>query len=455
MADEFATQMRGIMGNVADEVATQNKRTMAKCYHELTSLVAEKLAQAHDEVKQLTEKTKMLTDLNESLKNQLSLKKEHDQLQVAMQKPALAHVEDRWLEWQKRVKELVRESGKDGIGLSHFRYAWGEKWPGDRIESYQPQAKLKKAIQNCPGVEITEDDNVIFGGMSGMCKQEEEAPKTPRPSARPRSRSRSPMKSLSVKDVIPLIKQVVAEIRNESDPHQDEAMGKPSAALLRSFARDASRLDPAQRPEATAEWRDSIEIVKIDDLLQSHDTVAAKFSNGLHAGQSVDSLVDKLCAGVASVSDLPHLVVARHRENGVDRLWVVFGNRRLKAMREARRRGWTVQDLHCIVHDIDERSYLCETSQLIPFFCKYLLARTSHTGAEAPFRSGRVVRRHADASATGSAGPSSQVIGSVGVGPPRALSLIRPRTVQPLKSVKKWPTLLQMPKGSVATRFHT
>lgn len=148
--------------------------------------------------------------------------------------------------------------------------------------------------------------------------------------------------------------------------------------FLRHLMRGASDFDPAMNPQAWQQWRHLARPVNVDDLLQTHSCVSPTFAHGRHRGQSVEDLVGKLLRGEASVKDITPLVVVRC----MGQLWVVFGNRRLKALRQYRARLGRAVRVQCIVHDIDGR-----TAYPPCLVAKFLLASTTtNGGAHADFR---------------------------------------------------------------------
>jgi hypothetical protein len=100
--------------------------------------------------------------------------------------------------------------------------------------------------------------------------------------------------------------------------------------IIAHLARGSSKFDPAQDDGALkeAEWRRIVFRLDVSTLLQTHDEVNLKFRHGPHSGQSVDALVQSLMSGDTCIDDITPLVVIRCFGD-----WVVFGNRRLKALK--------------------------------------------------------------------------------------------------------------------------
>ena len=99
------------------------------------------------------------------------------------------------------------------------------------------------------------------------------------------------------------------------------------------------------------EWKDFVQQCNILDIEQSHDTVDDTFPNGHHAGERVESLKRKLLSREVDPLQIIALVVARVPS----KIFVVFGNRRLKALKEACFEGMAKQDVNYIVHDLTKK----------------------------------------------------------------------------------------------------
>ena len=65
-------------------------------------------------------------------------------------------------------------------------------------------------------------------------------------------------------------------------------------------------------------------------MLQGHDKISPTFAHGDHEGQSVADLIEKLMSGDVRPSDLTTVVAARFE----GRLYAVYGNRRIYALKE-------------------------------------------------------------------------------------------------------------------------
>eukprot|EP00927_Polykrikos_kofoidii_P078038 TRINITY_DN74916_c0_g1_i1.p1 TRINITY_DN74916_c0_g1~~TRINITY_DN74916_c0_g1_i1.p1 ORF type:complete len:670 (+),score=94.92 TRINITY_DN74916_c0_g1_i1:47-2056(+) len=104
------------------------------------------------------------------------------------------------------------------------------------------------------------------------------------------------------------------------------------ADMLQSERRLLRRLDPAQNGVALKNWSHLMGIYDITDrrLRSTHSTVSPTFRHGPHGGQSVADLVSSFMRKEQQPMDLTPLVAVDWR----DALWVVFGNRRMWALRE-------------------------------------------------------------------------------------------------------------------------
>jgi len=182
---------------------------------------------------------------------------------------------------------------------------------------------------------------------------------------------------------------------NEGDNEDDElqqnsepAGSVPSGAgldstqlqILRSTSRGAARFDPAVRPSALEEWEHLLQWCPVGALWNTHKDVCPDFKHGRHRGRPVEDLTRRLLSGEEHPERLPPLVAVQHDGN----LWVVYGNRRLKALKEFAARSGQGDDVEArvIVHD--------RPSVPSDLFAKFVLAATTPDGrAVPPYRSAR------------------------------------------------------------------
>lgn len=146
--------------------------------------------------------------------------------------------------------------------------------------------------------------------------------------------------------------------------------------------RGVGQLDPKLNPDAERRWARQIHAYAPSELLNAHSNVGRYFRGGEHDGESVDDLKRKLREGSTRLDELPALVAARYKGH----LWVVFGNRRLKALQELEPE-WPELCVRAIVHDLPVPADM-ERDLARKFELKFLLAWTTESGGTlTPFRS--------------------------------------------------------------------
>lgn len=166
--------------------------------------------------------------------------------------------------------------------------------------------------------------------------------------------------------------------------------------LIKAMLPGASQYDPAQNLEAFADAKRKGLLRQIDVryIRHCHDTVSPVFRHGPHAGQPVETLLRELKGGKGLENVTPLVVVTLAGEN-----WIVFGNRRLKCLKQlAEDRNGCVM-MSCIVYDFDR-------DQNVP---KCLLAKllhgatTENDGVSVRFRRGKYEESYHSASSHSSA----------------------------------------------------
>lgn len=146
--------------------------------------------------------------------------------------------------------------------------------------------------------------------------------------------------------------------------------------LVRRMMKGVYDYDPAQNPRALDDWRHLLQPVAVDSLKQTHDTVRKTFQHGPHKGENVMELCGKLLSGTVHVTDITPLVAMKYQGE----LYVVFGNRRLRALKNFQKVCSEVIHMECIVHDMDGEAP-------VPLVVKFLHAATSTNGGiHASFR---------------------------------------------------------------------
>lgn len=86
--------------------------------------------------------------------------------------------------------------------------------------------------------------------------------------------------------------------------------------------------DPSQDPRAIKEWAHLKRKVAVKDLFFCHDEVLRTFQHGKHKGQPVENLLKACRKECGPPKKMPPLVAMKK----VGKLWVIYGNRRLKAL---------------------------------------------------------------------------------------------------------------------------
>lgn len=139
-------------------------------------------------------------------------------------------------------------------------------------------------------------------------------------------------------------------------------------AILSRLSRGARRFDPAQDSRALSVWSNLLRDMDVRSLRQTHAEVSATFRHGPHAGEPVQGLVTKLRHGY-DVRCITPLVVVRCLQYH----WVVFGNRRLKALKLFAELSGRPVLMPCLVHDFDAPGRMVSSELL----AKLLMAATT------------------------------------------------------------------------------
>ena len=147
---------------------------------------------------------------------------------------------------------------------------------------------------------------------------------------------------IPVRDLLQLL-QACTKLQPQQKDSEDDSgsrldMNKPFNTLQKNILRSCEKnpwwLDPSRWKYAESEWASFAEWHDIDDVLQGHDRISPTFMHGDHEGQHVDDLIEDLVNGVVRPSQLTTIVAARV----TGRLYTVYGNRRLYALREYSKR---------------------------------------------------------------------------------------------------------------------
>lgn len=122
--------------------------------------------------------------------------------------------------------------------------------------------------------------------------------------------------------------------------------------LMTIMTRGVSRLDPAECESAYERWKHLEQMVEVRQLRHTHNDVSPTFKSGPHRGQLVSELSVALQEGYPTVNINPMVVVKNDGQ-----LWVVCGNRRLKALKEFQSARPDLQvRAPCMVHDLNGSS---------------------------------------------------------------------------------------------------
>lgn len=197
--------------------------------------------------------------------------------------------------------------------------------------------------------------------------------------------TRPDVEEATLMKVLELVKTDIAKGFVKEEPYiQAQAEGQINSQqrlLIKQLLHGCWKYDPAVNPAAAHEWGHLLESVGVHLLKQTHNDVSAVFAHGPHKGKPVRGLVEELKGGL-SVSTITPLVAIRLRSES----WVVFGNRRLKALKEYASQVYPqVVRAPCIVHNFDGATHVPKA-----LLAKFLdSATTENGGISACFRGTR------------------------------------------------------------------
>ena len=279
--------------------------------------------------------------------------------------------------WEQRILKIVQEADAP-LHLNSLWDEWGRRWPHE--EWQQPVSKLKNAVgYYAPGVQVTHGDWVQLATRNGAACVSSRS-RSPRRDVAPwRTSAGSESSADSDKEEVQLC-GISDDTEDSDDEHAEhehlrahKTFGERHVALLETLARGAcTRFDPSRNVRLL---KQSFSMCRVMDLHFTHSDVSRTFLHGPHKGEHVVDLVHKLQTGAVTPSDLPPLVVVVVA--GAN--WVVYGNRRLKALREFAATSRLQVKAKCIMHDATE----CNGALL----AKFLLAwSTCNGGKSATFR---------------------------------------------------------------------
>ncbi|CAJ1379797.1 unnamed protein product, partial [Effrenium voratum] len=153
--------------------------------------------------------------------------------------------------------------------------------------------------------------------------------------------------------------------------------GEEALDKLRAFLEGKRHAiyDPAEG-QAWEDFPRNRQYVDVTLIRHSHDFVQATFAHGEHRGESVQDLIDDLLDGRAEPEDLTPLVLIKF---SAEEFWAVFGNRRLKALKELEQRTQRPVTMRCLVWD-KERAPAALAAKLV------MSATTRNQGRFAGFK---------------------------------------------------------------------
>lgn len=121
--------------------------------------------------------------------------------------------------------------------------------------------------------------------------------------------------------------------------------------IMEQVLKDSWRFDPSRTPQAWIDQRHLAKMVNVLSLHMTHEFISLTFRHGQHRGQPVRSLTEQLLDGTASLRDVPALLAVAMK----GRYYVVFGNRRLHAIKKYQRRLPAAREVlvNTVVYDMD------------------------------------------------------------------------------------------------------
>lgn len=263
-----------------------------------------------------------------------------------------------WKEWDSRVESLVRSSPHSRLPCAGFAWAWQQKFPDVKMEDLQPSKRIKRAVQWVTAVKVRQDDVIVLANDTPEAKE---------------GKTDVEDRLVTLED---MVRQLCDKKNGGATGHVLGSRAEAYAKLAMPLAKDAWQLDPARNPAAKDQWRNFIKPCAIMSLRHTHNNVDARFGHGEHKGQLVSDCTDMLAKGMMQPNALTTMVAAQWDKE----VYVVFGNRRLKALQDACSRGMRTRCVDCIVHDLSDNT-LGELKAA--FLCKFLSAMSTNNGGTA------------------------------------------------------------------------
>ena len=126
-------------------------------------------------------------------------------------------------------------------------------------------------------------------------------------------------------------------------------LGSQQLELIKAMVRGVRKFDPSRCPDAWDTWQHLAQRIVVGRLLFTHHEISDQFLHAPHQGERVTSLKDRLLSKECFPDDVTPLVVIQF----MGELWVVCGNRRLKAFKDFQKESRQEVLVTCIVHDLD------------------------------------------------------------------------------------------------------
>merc|ERR1719291_990897 len=148
-----------------------------------------------------------------------------------------------------------------------------------------------------------------------------------------------------------LLRPTLAGGVKEEDEGQEEQAARglnvTQLTMLKQLSSDGWQHDPSHGGDVLRRSGHLLRDIDVERLRHTHQTISSCFRLGDHCGMPVMDLTTKLLDGRVRASDIVPLVVVKLE----GKLWVVHGNRRLKALKEFHRRSGRKVHAPCILHN--------------------------------------------------------------------------------------------------------
>ena len=159
----------------------------------------------------------------------------------------------------------------------------------------------------------------------------------------------------SLEEMLCIIREnwpAVVKMEDENGAGQSASqrpLGSQQLELIKAMVRGVRKFDPSRCPDAWDTWQHLAQRIVVGRLLFTHHEISDQFLHAPHQGERVTSLKDRLLSKECFPNDVTPLVVIQF----MGELWVVCGNRRLKAFKDFQKESRQEVLVTCIVHDLD------------------------------------------------------------------------------------------------------